>query len=254
MNGGLNRVGVFAPAGDPEARAVRAALGDLGAACLFLDTEAIPPVAWDGRAVRMGGEDLASLDVVWVRGFSGGVPVAPAPALCRDFTLWQADWPLAVQRQGFFLSLFTELSRRGVEVVNTPETLESAFCLPLLLERVRGAGLFVPPMLVTNREEHARAFLGGAKHGCAWRPATGRAPWQRVSEPQIKHLFAPGAPPVWLAHVRPGPHLRAWLYKGRPLAVLGYKPAHPGPPERLEILYEETSHGLEEEFSRLYRA
>ncbi|MBW1988675.1 MAG: hypothetical protein JRI97_03925, partial [Deltaproteobacteria bacterium] len=39
-----------------------------------------------------------------------------------------------------------------------------------------------------------------------------------------------------------------------PLAVLGYKRAHPGPPERLEILYEETSHGLEEEFSRLYRA
>jgi len=252
------RIGIFAPGQDQEARTVQRAISRLDGAfchCHLFDLSQGPGKArLDAGGLRLNGQDLTLLDLAYVRGFSHAVPLAPDPGPDLEWTVWQADYPAKVQLQGFWMSLFSELSRWGVTVVNPPEVHVRAFPRPLFLAGLAARGVDVPPMLVTNREEHARRFLDRACGKAAFRPATGRAAWQALSGPWMRELFHPGRPPVWLAETRPGPHLRAWLYQGRPLAVIGHHAPVPGPTERLETVFEVRDPGLSEAFARIHEA
>ncbi len=250
------RIGIFASGEDAGARAVYKALARIrGVSCCLFDLSRGPAKAEvHSNGLVVEGEDLALLDLAYVRGFAHAVPLAPDPGPDRDWTVWQADWPIRVQRQGFWMSAFMELSRRGVAVVNPPETLVAAFPRPLLLARLSARGVPVPPMLVTNREEHARRFMARASSPPAFRTTSGRAAWQALSGVWMRELFRPGAPPVWLAEPRPGPHLRAFLYQGRPLLVLSHRAPSPAPPERLETVFEVRDPALAETFRLIHQA
>jgi len=94
------RIGIFASGEDAGARAVYKALARIrGVSCCLFDLSRGPAKAEvHSNGLVVEGEDLALLDLAYVRGFAHAVPLAPDPGPDRDWTVWQADWPIRVQR------------------------------------------------------------------------------------------------------------------------------------------------------------
>ena len=165
------------------------------------------------------GVDLAGLKVAFLRGFSYCDPVIPSGDLDLDWGLWRFEYIALQQKYTYLYSLFSELQRRGVKLVNPPEAHLRLFMRPFVLERVRQAGLPVPALVCTNRMDVAREFCGRYP-AVVWRPAAGRAAFQCFKDRQRDALLSLQKPPVLLAEGIDGLALRAYLYDGQPLLCL----------------------------------
>ncbi len=232
-------IGIFAHASSPQATDLREQLrGTGGVACRFFDLALHPStaVSLDASSISWNGVDLTGLDLAYLQGFSFMTPAVPSAEDARDWSVWQADYLEVQQRYSFLLSLFKELQRRGVRLVNPPEVHVRAFMKPSLLEHLRRAGLPVPDLLCSNDVEEVDAFC--RRSGTVlWRPATGRAAWQLFREKQKRHLIRKDAPPVLLAKAEEGHWVRTYLYEGRPLLRLAQRPPRDQPPETLERFF-----------------
>jgi hypothetical protein len=165
------------------------------------------------------GVDLAKLDTAFLRGFQYCDPVLPSGNLDVDWSLWRFEYIGQQQKYTYLYSLFCELERRGVRMVNPPDAHLRLFMKPFALERLRQSGLNLPALVCTNSMDEARQFC--ASHAkVVWRPATGRAAWQLFLDRQREALISPRKPPVMLAEAIEGPLRLADLSEGQPLLLL----------------------------------
>ena len=230
------KIGIFAHAPGPQAEAIQEQLNGMNdVECLFFDMALHPSarVSLEASGIFWNGRDLTELDIAYIHGFSFMTPVVPSADTGRDWSVWQADYLAEQQTFSFLLSLFKELDRRGVTLVNPPDAHVRAFMKPSLLERFRRSGFSVPDLLCSNDLQEVEAFC--RRHETVlWRPASGRAAWQLFREKQKRHLVRKDAPPVLLAKCEEGPLRRRYGYEGRPLLELAYRPPRETPPETLE--------------------
>lgn len=199
------RFGLFADSG-PLACQLLAAIN-----ARMPESGRIFPLSGDGSrlsieadALSCDGIDLSALDAVWIYGFPYQNPVVPAVEPHRDWSLWQFDHLVEQQTYSALFSLFQELDRRGVRVINTPRVHIGGFTRFALLERLRRHGLQVPPLLCTNDPSSVDAFR--QHHGdLVWRPTAGVSRWQRFLAKQQADLVDPSLPPILLAPSMAGP-------------------------------------------------
>lgn len=232
------RVGLFSSLGDKETSVLKHRLDELapGACGLFAVPDGgVPRVGLDRAGVYWDGVNVAELQCAYLRGLRYANPTIPRAIEDADWTLWQTDYITDQQRASFLHSAFTEMVRRGVRLFNSPAGHVRTFALPHLLETLRGLGFAVPRLFCSNDPDAAEAFCTeiGAT---VWRPATGRAPWQRCTEYRRQRLIAPDKPPILIAEVIEGPLIRAYLFAGEPVLCVKTKaPAFVPPLERLEV-------------------
>ena len=192
----------------------------------------------DADAVCWDGIDLTALDAVWIHGFTYQSPILPAAASNRDWSLWQYDHLVAQQAYSTLFSLFQDLERRGVRVINAPRVQVRNFTLFAQLEGLRHAGFQVPRMICSNHREPVEAFCR-AHETVLWRPTCGRGGWQRFTRKQCAALVSPEQPPILLAQGVPGPLTRSYLFEGKSLLSLQSRLPDPAPAmERLEQFWQ----------------
>lgn len=234
------KIGLIAPAKHRAAQRLQGALEALEPGCvarLDLDLSDTDRTHLDANRVQWNGVDMARLDSAVVMGFSYCDPVIPAPHLHQDWSVWRYDYLAEQQTYSYLHSIFLDLERRGVRVVNDPNVHMACFTQPALFERLRHAGMNVPDTVCTNRLEVVNAFREG-KDKVVWRPASGRAIWQLFMDGQRDALIALEKPPVMLADVQPGILVRGYVFAGRPLMLVASRYPDSGPPERLEAFQE----------------
>lgn len=246
------KIGLFAPGGDKQTALLQRRLDELapGAARHFTIPEAgAPHVALDNSRIEWDGANVAELECGYVHGFRYASPAIPRPLENPDWTLWQSDYITDQQRASFLHSAFLEMERRGVRLYNPPAAHVEAFALPNVFEMLRQSGFRVPQLVCTNDRDAAEAFCDQAAV-TVWRPATGRAPWQRCTAYRRDRVMGLDKPPILIASVVEGPLIRAYLLNGQPLLLVKSKaPAFTPPLERLEVFmgvdYPQVHHDLE---------
>ncbi|MGD0088861.1 MAG: hypothetical protein ABSE73_02975 [Planctomycetota bacterium] len=232
------KIGLFSAAGDKQACHLCSALNALSpGSALQFNLNLDPPArsSMSAAEATWGGVDLATLDAAVLRGFPYCDPVVPSGDLDVDWGLWRFEYIAEQQKYTYLYSLFSELERRGVKVVNPPSVLLNLFMKPFILERLRQTGLKVPELACTNDMAAARQFCGGHEH-VMWRPAAGRAAWQLFLDRQREALISPRKPPIMLAEaIEGGPLCRGYLYDGQPLLFLKMAAPDCQGEERLEF-------------------
>ena len=231
------KIGLFSSSGDKQARRLQSALNSLSpGSVLFFDLDLDPPECSSMSAAEAtwNGVDLAGLDAAFLRGFPYCDPVIPSGNLDVDWSLWRFEYIARQQKYTYLYSLFSEMERRGVKVVNPPSVLLGLFMKPFILEQLRRAGLNVPALACTNSMDAARQFCGSHKD-VLWRPAAGRAAWQVFRDRQREALISLRKPPVMLAEAVEGPLCRGYLYNGEPLLFLKVSTPNRTWEERLEL-------------------
>ncbi|MBF0285319.1 MAG: hypothetical protein HQL51_12780 [Magnetococcales bacterium] len=199
------------------------------------------PMAGPGDALGMDrmiqqGTSLAGVRRAWIQGHAHQNPVVPDPAEGVDWGLWQVDYLARQQRESARMSLLQEMERRGVRMFNGFAAYQAGFHLYASLERLRGAGLAIPPLLCANDPQEARAFLD-AHSRVVWHPASGRGAWQLFRPKQLKALLEtdPAPTPLLLAPAREGTLCHAYLVGGTLQLLLGQDaPSNQPGEERLE--------------------
>lgn len=192
-----------------------------------------PALVLSNEILACRGRDLSRLDWLWVRGLPYMDPVLPPTLSTADWSLWRYDHLLEQQRYSAWESLFTELERRGAKVVNPRRLCCRQFMSAAKLLRLQRLGFQVPELLCSNDMAAVSAFA--ARHRMVWwRPATGRAAWQRFTGKQRQFLIAPDKPPVVLAGHAGQRQLRAWVFDGDCLLCLSVEPAAVRAVEELE--------------------
>ena len=191
----------------------------------------------DAQRFLLDDVNLTALGCVWVHGSTFENPVIPAPQELFDWSVWNIGYLADQQKQSARFSLLQELTRRGIKVVNPPAVHCQNFMKFAWLESLRSAGFKVPDLLCTNDPQSAATFRQKADL-VIWRPATGRATWQRFREKQQNAFANPQKPPILLARVVPGPLARAYLMGGKVVLCLQHRPPAFTPPlESLEQLW-----------------
>lgn len=227
-------IAILAPAANRQADDLAAAANALQVDCaLRLGISDTARVSMGDDIVSRDGHELTALDSVFVHGFRYMDPVVPRAREDVDWSVWHASYIVEQQQFSTFYSVLCELVRRGVEVINPPAAGILDFTKGAALERLRRAGVRVPPILCSNEDERVRAFceLPGKT---VWRPSTGRAAWQLFLDKQREHLVVLDKPPIMLAKVVEGPVLQCWVFKGEPLLSLCYDPPDSSGLEYLE--------------------
>ncbi|MFH1491232.1 MAG: hypothetical protein ABII06_20175 [Pseudomonadota bacterium] len=247
------KIGIFADSSLGRAAGLLEKIGPMGGVrCDFFDMGLHPPdeVSLDQSALYWNGRDLTGLDIAYIHGFSFMNPVVPSPGRERDWSLWQSDYLVEQQKYSFLFSMFKELERRGVTLVNPPEAHVRSFMKPSFLEHLRRSGFSVPKLLCSNDMRSVKTFCA-ENEITLWRPSAGRAAWQLFLDRQRTHLIKRDAPPVLLSEGIEGPLVRGYFFDKKPLLMLKFNPPHRTPPERLEQFFHVDHPEAAEELGRL---
>lgn len=239
------RFGVFCHRGDETSLAIAQRLNQVepGSCGVFDLAVAGQSVALHADRILWNTRDLGRLKTAWVSGLPYTDPVPPPAGVRTDWSLWNIDHLIAQQTCSALESVFLELERRGVQVVNPRQAALERFMVPHQLLRLGRAGCRVPDLLVSNDTRQVEEFCR-AHAAVVWRPVTGSGAWQRFTDRQRLHLVAVDKPPVLLAEGAPSDLLRAWLFDATPLLCLRIEAA-----EQRAV----TSLGAQEEFGDLAR-
>ncbi|WP_319778236.1 hypothetical protein [Maridesulfovibrio sp.] len=249
------RIGIFAHTESQQARAlVELFDSEQDTQCVLFDLS-IPSDAETSISpdkLFFAGERVDTLDVAILHGYSYDNPVVPQADDFQDFSVWQFGYLSTQQNQSYLFSLFSEMSRRGVEVLCPPRAHVLCYEKTHLLYRLKRSGVSVPSFILSNTMDDVVEFV--SKNACSvWRPSTGRALWQLFTDRQREFLINADKPPVMIAETVKGPFCRVFSFRGEPVMALkmGYPNAEP--PENLEVLWEyEPSQKLREACKLIY--
>lgn len=234
------KLGIFSLAGDKQIRQLVKALNAASpGSAIFFDLSLDDPErsAMDASRLEWNGVELTTLDAAFLHGFSYLDPVIPSGDLDLDWSVWREDYIALQMKYTYLYSLFSELERRGVKVINSPQMHLRGFMRPLLLEQLRAAGLNVAATVTTNAMDVAKDFCARTPK-VIWRPATGRAAYQLFLDKQRESLISTKKPPVLLAELKEGPLVRGYFFDGKPVLFLQrYVPDNKGE-ETLEQFFE----------------
>lgn len=225
-------VGILAPA---ASRLGRQLAERLAGRSVWLDADLGPGerVVLDGSGVTWNGVRLDRLRAVFVHGFQYEDPVLPATAPEADWSLWQVGSVIRQQSWSFLYSVLCRLEAAGLPLYNPLAVHLGAFDRMGQLTRLAAAGLLIPALLCTNKDEDAASFQSRFSL-TLWRPVTGPGPWQAFQDRQRRHLIAPDRPPVLLAAGVTGALRRAYVLDGRVVLVLALVAPHRDGVEQLE--------------------
>jgi hypothetical protein len=183
-----------------------------------------PALVLSNETLTCCGRDLNGLDWLWVRGLPYMDPVLPPALRTVDWSLWRYEHLLEQQRYSAWESLFMELERRGVKLINSRRLCGQQFMTAGKLLHLQRLGFRVPELMCSNDMAAVLAFTG--RHPSVWwRPATGRAAWQRFTDKQRLFLITPDKPPVVLAAYAGHRQMRAWVWGGESLLCMNVEPA-----------------------------
>lgn len=251
----MKKIGVFAKSSSQQARNVYESLNALHKVhCNFFNIELTgeDAVSISESGVFWNGMNIADLDAAYTHGYAYENPVVPDNDDNQDWSVWQSGYLVNQQRYSFLFSLFNELHRRGVTLLNSPRVLLQHFMKPFWLEKLRSLNFSVPRFICSNHMPSVITFCGQTRTS-VWRPATGRASWQLFQDKQRMALIRPDSPPVLVAESISGPYIRAYVYNGVPLCFLAFSAPDIGPPERLESVWETECPGVSSDLQRLAR-
>jgi hypothetical protein len=235
----MKNIGIFAHSSSRQAQNIFKRISALEMAqCDFfnlsLDDE--DDISIFDSGIYWNRRDITDLDVAYVHGFMYMNPIIPDADQIHDWSVWQADYLIKQQKFSFLFSLFEELHRRGVGMVNPPRIHVQNFMKPFLLERLRNQGFNVPRSICSNHMPSIIDFCNQTEKA-VWRPATHRALWQLFLDKQRISLVRPDSPPILVAECIEGQFIRGYIYDGVPLLFLKFSAPDLGPPERLESIW-----------------
>ena len=229
------RIGVFCRRQDVTARELAQELNVLEPGCcvpFHHDAIGDNTITRGDNTIRWNGVELTTLESAWICGFPYMDPVVPPVAGRPDWARWQCAHLLEQQTYSALESVFAELERQGVQLVNRRAHALGEFSKAEQLLRLGRNGCTVPQLLCSNDEEQADAFCARFEN-VLWRPPTGRAAWQRFTGKQRRHLIGPDKPPVVLAE-RLGENFNiAWCFDGDAMLCVELDPPAPRPVEVL---------------------
>ena len=229
------KIGVFCHRDDTTALEVARVLDRLEpGCCTTFPLDAIPRQALTltDSTLRWNDVELTSMDTAWIGVYpyrDPVVPVAPGPT---DWSRWQFDHLLEQQRYSAIESLFAELERRGVQMLNGRRFALAQFSKPEWLLRLGRADCAIPRLLCSNDVGDVDAFCDRFQN-ILWRPATGRAAWQRFTVKQKRHLVGSDKPAILLAEAVSDAFFLAWCLDGETLLCVGIEPPGTHPVESL---------------------
>lgn len=229
------KIGLFAkPGRTPRLLLERINAFQPGSGHFFDLSSGVSSLALHADRIVLDGIELTQLDCLWLHGFSYSNPTIPAAAEQCDWSVWHDDYLATQQEYSCYYSLFEELDRRGILLINPPRVHLDQFMKFAWLERLRDSGFQVPALLCSNDPRSIDEFCQG-RETILWRPVTGRAAWQRFTAKQRAVLVDPAKSPIIVAEAIPGPLTRVYLFAGKPILSLQHQaPAHLPPMERLE--------------------
>jgi glutathione synthase/RimK-type ligase-like ATP-grasp enzyme len=163
-------------------------------------------VAYDDERVVDGvlgvaGRELSLNDVVGVYARFTPQPDIPA-SLKLDATTQEA---LAAERRSAIEHLLNCLP---CPVINRPRAGRSNGAKPYQMRQLRDAGFEIPPWLVTNDYEAARAFADRCHDGCIYKACSGLRSTVRRLDDQVMERLKAGTSPVLLQEYVPGYDVR----------------------------------------------
>ncbi len=247
------KIGIFAPNHNSTAKSLNHHINSLSPDSAFLfdiSLDGSQNVVLEAEDIIWDGTNLAELDTAFVHGFSYADPVVPSGNPEIDWSVWQADYVTDQQKYSFLYSLFRELERRGVQVINPPQVHLDCYMKSSLLEKLRQNGFCVPSTVCTNDRECVDTFRKGKKK-VVWRPDTGRGAYQLFLDGQRDDLIKAQNPPVILAEGIEGPLIRGYVFDGMPLLCLGSNSPKESPIEMLEQFWEVSCPEANNELARL---
>ena len=240
------RIGVFCHRRDQTSLDLARRLNSLDQNCCItydLDVGPGESIALTAQEIRWNDTDLSSLDIAWVAGYCYMDPVVPPVVGWVDWSRWQFDHLLEQQKYSAIESCLAELDRRGVPLVNPRRAALVQFAKADQLLRLGRAGCAIPRLLCSNDIAHVDAFCSRYEQ-VTWRPATGRAAWQRFTGKQKRHLVSAEKPPIILAEAVSDELILTWCFDGEPLLCIRIDPPASRPVETL---------GKPEDFGELLR-
>jgi len=198
------------------------------------------------QGVYWNDVDLCQLKVAFIHGFNYENPVIPDSSDKRDWALWNADSITRQQKYSLLFSLFSELRRRGVLLINPLSTLIGNYMKLNSLDKLSGPGVRAAQFICSNELNEVESFNKGVSQ-IVWRPSTGRAAWQLFTAKQLQELISTEKPPILLAAVEPGPLRRAYCLDGQVVLLLNQAgPSDQAQLERLEM-YQASDYSIYQE-------
>jgi len=203
------------------------------------------------QAIIWNGVDLSQLKIAVIQGFNYQNPVIPDSNDNKDWALWNADSISRQQKYSMLFSLFSELQRRGVMLINPLRTLIGNYMKVNCLDQIQGIGgqgegIKAPEYICSNEIAQVQAFLQRNANS-VWRPSTGRASWQLFMPKQCDELVSLQKPPVLVAQIVKGPLRRAYCINGQVVLLLNQAgPSDQAQLERLEM-YQSTDYSVYQE-------
>lgn len=229
------KIGVFCQRDDTTALEVARVLNHLEpGCCTTYPLNAIPEqaITLTDSTLRWNDVELTSMDAAWIGAYPYRDPVVPFASGPTEWSRWQFDHLLEQQRYSAIESLFAELERRGVQVLNGRRFALAEFSKPEWLLRLGRAGCGIPRLLCSNDVGDVDAFCNRFQ-SVLWRPATGRAAWQRFTVKQKRHLVGTDKPPILLAEAVSDAFLLAWCLDGEAILCVAIEPPGTRPVESL---------------------
>ena len=220
---GLAAIGLAGRQGDLEVAALAQALRERGAHPVLLELPLFPlrrAIHESSGRGRMGQEELAGLDALFLRitGYSSPLPPEDGPLPGPE--AWQAIYPrfrVLPADQGecfqFKYALMETLSRR-IPVINPPAAQEVHRTKVWQIASLHAAGLPVPPTFAGNDPDAARSFVAsqGGPDLVVVKPLAGVYKTCLLSDLGIEQALAWG--PIILQRYIKGETIRTYIVGG----------------------------------------
>ena len=222
----MKKVALIGPADRPEIERLAIRLEERGGRAVVVDPASDARIEIDGARLRAGGEDLSSVQAVYITDLR--LPPALGPRDDADFDADTASRALRRSRRQLaaWNALFARLARDGRLVVNPPAAQEMHALKPHEVASYRRGGLTVPRTLATTDPAlladlagrggaHViKGMVGGLAHTERFEPPASRE--------EAERLLAAG--PVQTQELIEGDNVRVFVVAGEAIGAAEFIP------------------------------
>lgn len=220
----MKKVAIIGTRGDDASRYVAAAVERRGGTPLVMETDTIPdalPLSWDDGRVQLGPSRLSDVRSFYVKTLRISLPMPEPGAMAeRNFQRWQDQYLAERERQSLLYGVLHSLALDASTFINPVEAIAAHGLKLQQLDRLRRAGLPVPPTLASSSPEAVRDFVSRHR-SVIYKPLAGGAMVRRLEagdlEAQRLELLE-NCPVLFQAEI-PGDEFRAYVLDGEPVAA-----------------------------------
>ena len=208
-------LGIIGSPRDEQVARVARRLRDRGSEPLILNLRTFPAKA--RLSLFDGVPSVTGVDITAVRSwYIRSIPL-PLPFLAAS----PRDYAAGREQRSFVTSFVAAVQRAGASLVNPPELFSQHFLKLEQLERIRGAGVPVPPTLATNDPAAVVDFARRNDGTLVYKPVAGGGRCRRVSLDDLgdDRLGRLASAPVLFQEEVPGRNVRVYVVGGEVVAV-----------------------------------